>query len=114
MAVLAPLGGVSGVSGARWLLGAAALVGLGWWLRRRGRGGAHFALPERLQVISRAGLSPRCGLALVEVDGHGFLVAFGDSFAEIHEAAVPARTAMRARRAMSLRRRFLARREVGR
>jgi hypothetical protein len=39
-----------------------------------------------LRVVSRAGLSQRCGIALVEADGHSFLVAFGDSFAEIQKA----------------------------
>jgi hypothetical protein len=98
LAALAPLGGLSAASTARWLLGAAALAGLGWWLRRRGATGPRFALPERLQVISRTGLSPCCGLALVEVDGRGFLVAFGDSFAEIREAPMPVRAEAQARR----------------
>lgn len=89
LAALAPLGGFSAASTARWLLGAAALAGFGWWLRRQGAVGARFALPERLQVVSRAGLSQRCGLALVEVDGRSYLVAFGDSFAEIREARRP-------------------------
>lgn len=104
LAALAPLGGSSAVSAARWLLGAAALAGLGWWLRRHGARGGRFALPERLRVVSRAGLSQRCGLALVEVDGRGFLVAFGDSFAVIREAPEPARAVAQARRPMPRRR----------
>jgi hypothetical protein len=108
LAALGPLGGLSMTSAARWLLGAAALGGLGWWLRRRG--GAEPGVPtlERLRVVSRAGLSPRCGLALVEVDGRGFLVAFGDSFAEIREAGEQepgfARALAQARRPMPKRR----------
>lgn len=86
LAALAPLGGLSAAGGARWLLGAGALVGLGWWLWRRGGASPRFSLPERLRVVSRAGLSQRCGIALVEVDGRSFLVAFGDSFAEIRPA----------------------------
>ncbi|MCP3162656.1 flagellar biosynthetic protein FliO [Myxococcus qinghaiensis] len=91
LALLGPLGGVSVVSTARWLLVLAALSGLGWWWFRRGASGARVASVERMQVISRAGLSPRCGLALVEVEGRGFLVAFGDAFAEVH--ALPEREA---------------------
>jgi hypothetical protein len=100
LAALAPLGGLSMTSAARTLLGAAALGGLGWWLRRRGTAGPRFALPERLTVVSRAGLSQRCGVALVEVDGQGFLVAYGDSFAEIRDtrALIPERAFAQARR----------------
>jgi|GEM_PF-900601 hypothetical protein len=85
LAALGPLGGLSLTSAARWLLGVVALGGLGWWLRRRGATGPGMPTLERMNVVSRAGLSPRCGLALVEVDGRGYLVAFGDSFAEIRE-----------------------------
>jgi hypothetical protein len=60
-------------------------------------------LPERLKVVSRAGLSQRCGIALVEADGRSFLVAFGDSFAEIHEPLLSKHVPGRARR-LSLRR----------
>ncbi|HYO57309.1 flagellar biosynthetic protein FliO [Archangium sp.] len=89
LAALAPLGGVSATSVARGLLGAAALAGLGWWLVRRGRAESRFVLTERMRVVSRTGLSQRCGLALVEVDGSRYLVAFGDSFAEIRRAHAP-------------------------
>jgi flagellar protein FliO/FliZ len=85
LAALGPLGGLSMTSVARGLLGALALGGLGWWLRRRGASGPEVPQVARLHVVSRAGLSPRCGVALVEVDGRGYLVAFGDSFAEIRE-----------------------------
>jgi flagellar protein FliO/FliZ len=88
LAALAPLGGMSASGAARWVLGAVALSGLCWWLWRHGTAGPRFALPERLKVVSRAGLSQRCGIALVEVDGQSFLVAFGDSFAEIQKAPV--------------------------
>jgi flagellar protein FliO/FliZ len=79
------LGRMPGAEAARWGLGALVLTGLAiGWMRRKSLG-PRFLLPERLRVVSRAGLSPRCGLALVEVDGQRFLVAFGDSFAEVHE-----------------------------
>ncbi|WP_224365298.1 MFS transporter [Hyalangium versicolor] len=104
LAVVAPLGGLSSSGAARWLLGAGVLVGLGAWLWSRGAAGPRFTLPERLRVVSRAGLSQRCGLALVEMDGRSFLVAFGDSFAEIHPA--PAlRPALAQARGSGLRRR---------
>jgi flagellar protein FliO/FliZ len=104
LAALAPLGGLSAAGAARWLLGAVALAGLAWWLWRRGGASPRFVLPERLKVVSRAGLSQRCGLALVEADGRSFLVAFGDSFAEIHESPAPKRVPGQARR-LSARRR---------
>ncbi|AKJ06426.1 flagellar biosynthesis protein FliO [Archangium gephyra] len=98
LAVLAPLGGVSAAVLARGLLGAAALGGLGWWLVRRGRADVRFALTERMRVVSRTGLSQRCGLALVEVEGSRYLVAFGDSFAEIRRAHTPVRVKTRSKR----------------
>ncbi|WP_224244285.1 flagellar biosynthetic protein FliO [Hyalangium gracile] len=98
LAALAPLGALTASGAARWLLGAVAVAGLGWWLWRRGSAGPRFVLPERLRVVSRAGLSQRCGIALVEVDGRSFLVAFGDSFAEIQRAPVSKRMPVQARR----------------
>lgn len=98
LAMLAPLGGASVTSVARGLLGAAALAGLGWWLVRRGRAESRFALTERMRVVSRTGLSQRCGLALVEVEGSQYLVAFGDSFAEIRRTRSPVRVKTRSRR----------------
>jgi hypothetical protein len=87
LAALASWGGLSASGGARWLLGAVLLGGLGWWWSRRRPRGQGFVFPERLQVISRTGLSQRCGIALVEADGRSFLVAYGDSFAEIRGAS---------------------------
>jgi flagellar biogenesis protein FliO len=98
LSALAPLGGVSAAVLARGLLGVAALVGLGWWLVRRGRADVRFALTERMRVVSRTGLSQRCGLALVEVEGSHYLVAFGDSFAEIRRAHTPVRVKTRSKR----------------
>jgi len=98
LSALAPLGGVSAAVLARGLLGVAALLGLGWWLVRRGRADVRFARTERMRVVSRTGLSPRCGLALVEVEGSRYLVAFGDSFAEIRRAHTPVRVKTRSKR----------------
>ncbi|MFP2909247.1 flagellar biosynthetic protein FliO [Pyxidicoccus sp. 3LFB2] len=118
LAALGPLGGLSMTSAARWLLGGVALGGLGWWLRRRGATGPGLPKVERMNVVSRAGLSPRCGLALVEVDGRGYLVAFGDSFAEIRETqeqeGVFARALAQARRPMPKRRVLVRGKGVGR
>ncbi len=85
LAIMGPVTGMSSVSAARWVLGAVALAALGWWLHRRGSVVPGTAVEPRLNVVSRAGLSQRCGLALVEVDGRSYLVAFGDAFAEIRE-----------------------------
>jgi flagellar protein FliO/FliZ len=98
LAALTSLGGMSATSVARGLLGAMALAGLGWWLLRRGHAESRFALSDRMRVVSRTGLSQRCGLALVEVEGSRYLVAFGDSFAEIRRARVPVRVKTRTRR----------------
>jgi flagellar protein FliO/FliZ len=88
LATLAPLGGLSLVATSRLLVGAMALAGLGWVLLRKGGGvGAlDAARAEPLSILSRAGLSQRCGLALVEAEGRRYLVAYGDTFAEIREA----------------------------
>lgn len=87
LATLAPLGGLSLVGTSRLLIGSMALAGLGWVLLRKGgmAGSTDAAAPEPLNIVSRKGLSQRCGLALVEADGRRYLVAYGDTFAEIHE-----------------------------
>ncbi|MCY1042444.1 flagellar biosynthetic protein FliO [Corallococcus sp. bb12-1] len=98
LATLAPLGGLSLVGTSRLLVGALVLAGLGWGLVRKGReaGDKGAPRPEPLSIVTRTGLSQRCGLALVEVEGHRYLVAYGDTFAEIHEtrgaAVAPAPT----------------------
>lgn len=114
LAALVPLGGLSASGTARWILGAVALAGLGWWLWRRGGASPRFVLPDRLKVVSRAGLSQRCGIALVEADGRSFLVAFGDSFAEIHESPIPKRVPAQARRVAPRRRASMQSKGVGR
>jgi flagellar protein FliO/FliZ len=82
LAASARANGLDAATGARWILGAVAVVGMAlWW--RRAKAAATAAPAPRLRVLSRAGLSQRCSLALVEADGRGFLVAFGDGFAEL-------------------------------
>jgi len=86
LALLAPMnGGTSPASVARVLLVGGCLAALaGWFWKARTRVAA-FEPPARMRVVSKTGLSPRCGLALVEADGRTFLVAFGDGFAELKE-----------------------------
>jgi len=83
--------GASAAVVARAALGLAALAGLAvWWIRTRHKTDRPFQLPPRLSVAARTGLSPRCGVALVEADGSRFLVAYGDGFAQLLNA-LPAR-----------------------
>jgi flagellar protein FliO/FliZ len=56
------------------LVTGAALLGFAWVRRRRGAFGA----PPALRLISRAGLTQKAGLALVEVEGRRLLVGYGD------------------------------------
>lgn len=80
--VLAGVQGLSTTAAARALLTVAALGGLGWWWFKQTKP-KKFQLAPRLSVVSRAGLSQRTGLALIEVDGRSFLVVHGDGYAEI-------------------------------
>ncbi len=100
LAVAASAKGIDAGGIARWVLGAAAIAGIAFWFVKARSAGAKFALPGRLQVISRAGLSPKCGVALVEADGRTYLVVYGDGFAEVSPApAVVTAKARRPRRA---------------
>lgn len=72
------------VTGARAALGVTgAAVCLVWWRKRARMPGAPAPIP-RLAVVERAGLSPRCSVALVRADGREYLIAFGDGYAQIH------------------------------
>lgn len=96
--VLASLQGASAATVARVLLGLAALGGLAaWFIRARGGLGlpSKFKAAPRLAVVQRVGLSPRTGLALIEVDGKPYLVVHGDGFARIRPARRPTRVAPR-------------------
>ncbi|MBX7096178.1 MAG: hypothetical protein K1X89_00570 [Myxococcaceae bacterium] len=89
------LGGAAPVLLARLLLGAAALAGLGWWLKRRAHSRpSGFTLAPGLAVLARTALSARSACALIEADGQRFLIVHGDGFAEIALAA-PVPTACR-------------------
>ncbi len=95
--VLASVNGISATGVARAALAVAALGGIGWWaLKARQAVPKKFQFAPRLNVISRAGLSQRAGLALVEVDGRSFLVVHGEGYAEICATREPKSRAPRA------------------
>ncbi|MFO0594294.1 MAG: flagellar biosynthetic protein FliO [Myxococcaceae bacterium] len=92
--LVASLQGANAATIARGLLAIAALAGLAWWLHTN-RPGSKFKAAPRLQVVQRVGLSPRTGVALVEVDGKPYLIVHGDGFARVRPARRPARVTPR-------------------
>ena len=82
---MASFHGFSATAVARAVLAVAALAGIGWWWMRAQKFSPtkKFQMAPRLSVVSRAGLSQRTAMALVEVDGRSFLVVHGDGYAEI-------------------------------
>ena len=71
---------------ARGVLGlfAGGVLAVGVLQRRRQIEGS--VASQRLKVLSRAHLTPRCAAALLQADGRVFLVVHGDGFAEISPA----------------------------
>lgn len=98
LALAAALSSGSITSGARIVIGALAVAGLATWvLKQKGLSlPGRFAQTPRLQVVQKIGLSPRAGVALIEVDGRSFLVVHGDGGTRIRRvssrAAVMAQT----------------------
>jgi flagellar protein FliO/FliZ len=88
LALVAPMKEINAAAIARVLLAVACLGGIAWWFLRRRSFAEELAAAPRLRVLSRAGLSQRCGMALVQADGRNYLVVFGDGFAELKEAPV--------------------------
>lgn len=88
LSAAASLGGMSAASTSRWALGAVAVGASLWWTTRSRTTGAGQVAQARLSVIGRAGLSQRCGVALVEADGRAYLVVHGEGYAEVCEAKV--------------------------
>lgn len=81
----ASAGGLNAALLARGMMAVIAIAGMAWWfVRARGQRTGNAEAP-RLEVVSRAGLSQRTALALVQVDGKPYLVVHGDGFAEICE-----------------------------
>ncbi len=101
LALAAPRSGLSVVGLARVVLALLLLGGAGWWLLRGRTRRPAFRLREPLQVLARQGLSPRCGVALLDADGQRFLVAYGEGFAQVQAVAPRRRT--RARRMPAVR-----------
>lgn len=83
--------GASAANAARALLALGALGGLvAWYFKARGAPASFKAAP-RLKVIQRAGLSPRAGVALIEVDGKPYVIVHGDGFAKLQPTRQPRR-----------------------
>ena len=91
LALLGSRGASSEVGLARGLLAVALLGGVGWWMARGHSRKPSFRLEEPLQVLSRQGLSPRCAVALLQVEGQRVLVTYGDGFAQVLPMAPPRR-----------------------
>ncbi|MGQ0508692.1 MAG: hypothetical protein ACT4TC_25610 [Myxococcaceae bacterium] len=86
LALTVPTAGHSASTWARVLVAVATIAGLGLWIARRKQSAEPgFSLAPKLEVLSRAGLSPRCGLALIEADGRKYLIVHGEGFARIRE-----------------------------
>ena len=93
--VLAGAQGASPTVVARLVLAGLVAAALGWWAIRARQTAPRFQLPPRLEVVSRAGLSQRCSVALIEADGRSYVIAYGDGFAEIHAERPPPRAQAR-------------------
>lgn len=103
--VVAAAQGASAAGAARVVLGLTALAGLALWCTRRRGVASKFKAAPRLQVVQRAGLSQRNGVALIEVDGRSYLVVHGDGFARLQPVRkprhlTPARSPLRRERAL--------------
>ena len=77
-------------AGRAWLL-LAALLGAAAWARGRLAPGGTASEPAPLVVHARQGLARDCGLALVEAEGHKFLLAWGPSGARFQSLSVGAK-----------------------
>ncbi len=89
LAVTAAVSSGSMTTGARIIVGALALAGLAtWMLKQRGLAlPGRFATTRRLQVVQKVGLSPRSGVALIEVDGRSFLIVHGEGGTRIRRVS---------------------------
>src|SRR5438874_13447037 len=95
LAAAASINGINASVAARGVLGLCAAAGMAFWFWKQRSAQAKFALPPRLSVLAKTGLSQRCGLALVEADGRTYLVVHGDGFAEVCEAPTGAKVSGR-------------------
>lgn len=104
LALIAPMKGASASTVARAVLAVAAVAGMGWWFIKNKKAAFELSPAPRLRVLARAGLSQRCGMALVEADGDNYLVVFGDGFAELQQAKLKRSPKVQARRPRPTRR----------
>ena len=82
--------GLSAAGAARLLLGLSCVGGIAaWFIKQRGGLRTGFKATPRLSVVSRASLSQRAGVALVEVDGQSYLVVHGDGYARLRPTKRP-------------------------
>jgi flagellar protein FliO/FliZ len=89
LTLAAALSSGSITTGSRIIIGASSLAGFAAWALRRkefSRFG-QFSQAPRLRVVQKIGLSPRTGVALLEVDGRSFLVIHGDTGTRIRRVA---------------------------
>ena len=88
LALAAAVTSGSMTTGARIIVGALALAGLATWMLKRGLAlPGRFAATPRLQVVQKVGLSPRSGVALIEVDGRSFLIVHGEGGTRIRRVS---------------------------
>jgi flagellar biogenesis protein FliO len=81
----------AGAMGSQWLralgtltaVAALAFAALRWLARGQA------AATSPLRVVARAPLSPRAAVALLEVDGTRYLIAFGDSYTQLLSSPAP-------------------------
>jgi hypothetical protein len=86
LALLAPPIRLTGGAIARCGLGALAVAALAFWLKRQ-RGATACSAPPRLSLVGRIGLTNRCGVALLQVDGESLVVAYGEGFASFQRTS---------------------------
>lgn len=87
LAAAAVIANGSATNAARIVLGGSAVAGLAWWAMTKRSAAGRFARTPRLQVVQKVGLSPRAGVALVEVDGRSFLIVHGDGGTRIRRVS---------------------------
>lgn len=82
--VLAAIARQQGWGGTGLWVGIGCLAAAAWMWRQGALGRPRVPGEIPLEVRARTGLSPRCGLALIEAEGERYLVVHGDGFATVH------------------------------
>lgn len=73
-------------TGCRTILIAAALLVTGYWFKAR-PASSRKKSTVCLTVMGQTAVSPRCKIALIEVQGSHYLLAHGEGFAQLHLVA---------------------------